>query len=671
MASLQVTEPLHLFSIPSEVLDNLALRPSPLAQTQATQAPVEEEPPVGQSVPGTASCNLCPGTNLGDVQEQRAHFRSDWHRYNVKLRLQSPGATPVTEAQFTNLVDGLEESISGSESSESNETDPSEDKVAALLHRTRLKGKSRSVSPEGRNIPKSPILWFTSTDIPDTQLGVYATIFSTQSSPEAYVEELREMQDGGEDGRQWAVFMTAGGHFAGAVIRVSKSVSEKEAEEAEAAAAASAPVAPKKKSKASKAPQKPAFFLEVIRHKTFHRYTTRRKQGGSQSVNDNAKGPAKSAGALLRRYGEQALKDDIRGLLAEWREDIEASERIFIRANTANMRIFLDFEDSPVRKNDERLRTFPFPTRRPTQSEVVRCVTEVLRVKVSHLTEEALAAQDQALLDSLPKPKPAPAPSTKPPPPEPKVAPVKLTQEEERTRDLWNRMLDMVRKGRLEPLKTFWEKQGRDFVGGVDGRLPNWLDPKDGANATLLQVATASAQPEVVRWLLEDLRADPTIPVPPQLIKYKDGEADDDQTAYDLAPNLEVRNVFGRCAYAHLDWWDWQGKGRVRTILTPEVEAKQKREEAKRAKMRERAKEREAAARPAAVEESEQPKEEKVVKPVDQKPKTGPQRLGGSGTGAAAEMQSVTGLTPEMRARIERERRARAAEARMKALGAG
>jgi Bacteroidetes VLRF1 release factor len=35
----------------------------------------------------------------------------------------------------------------------------------------------------------------------------------------------------------------------------------------------------------------------------------RRKQGGSQSLNDNAKGPAKSAGAQLRRYGEQALRD--------------------------------------------------------------------------------------------------------------------------------------------------------------------------------------------------------------------------------------------------------------------------------------------------------------------------------------------------------------------------
>ena len=35
----------------------------------------------------------------------------------------------------------------------------------------------------------------------------------------------------------------------------------------------------------------------------------RRKQGGSQSVNDNAKGAAVSAGAMLRRYGEQALRD--------------------------------------------------------------------------------------------------------------------------------------------------------------------------------------------------------------------------------------------------------------------------------------------------------------------------------------------------------------------------
>jgi hypothetical protein len=40
----------------------------------------------------------------------------------------------------------------------------------------------------------------------------------------------------------------------------------------------------------------------------------RKKQGGSQSLNDNAKGKANSAGAMLRRYGEQSLKEVHRDL---------------------------------------------------------------------------------------------------------------------------------------------------------------------------------------------------------------------------------------------------------------------------------------------------------------------------------------------------------------------
>lgn len=42
---------------------------------------------------------------------------------------------------------------------------------------------------------------------------------------------------------------------------------------------------------------------------SLNRAVARRKQGGSQSINDNSKGNAKSAGAQLRRYGEQALRD--------------------------------------------------------------------------------------------------------------------------------------------------------------------------------------------------------------------------------------------------------------------------------------------------------------------------------------------------------------------------
>lgn len=46
----------------------------------------------------------------------------------------------------------------------------------------------------------------------------------------------------------------------------------------------------------------------ITHHKTFHSYTVRAKQGGSQSTKDNRSGSfAKSAGASLRRYNEQTL----------------------------------------------------------------------------------------------------------------------------------------------------------------------------------------------------------------------------------------------------------------------------------------------------------------------------------------------------------------------------
>lgn len=99
-------------------------------------------------------------------------------------------------------------------------------------------------------------------------------------------------------------------------------------------------------------------------------YPARRKQGGSQSINDNAKGAAISAGAVLRRYGEQALRDvgylavnnidtelntatqDIRNLLQDWAEDIQDCERIWIRASVSNRRIFLDYEGCVISKGE-------------------------------------------------------------------------------------------------------------------------------------------------------------------------------------------------------------------------------------------------------------------------------------------------------------------------------
>lgn len=41
---------------------------------------------------------------------------------------------------------------------------------------------------------------------------------------------------------------------------------------------------------------------------------------------------------------------DIRALLLDWKDELDLCDRIFIRANTANRRIFLDFDDTPIVK---------------------------------------------------------------------------------------------------------------------------------------------------------------------------------------------------------------------------------------------------------------------------------------------------------------------------------
>ena len=97
----------HLFSLPGELLDTLVPRniltqvpePAPSIPPRA-QSPA----PAAQPTVGSRACNICLGVSFVDVEDQRTHFRSDWHRYNVKVRLN--GGEPVTEAQFTQLVDG-------------------------------------------------------------------------------------------------------------------------------------------------------------------------------------------------------------------------------------------------------------------------------------------------------------------------------------------------------------------------------------------------------------------------------------------------------------------------------------------------------------------------------------------------------------------------------------
>jgi hypothetical protein len=121
--------------------------------------------------------------------------------------------------------------------------------------------------------------------------------------------------------------------------------------------------------------------VDVIASKTFHRYTTRRKQGGAQSANDASKGNAHSAGSSLRRYNESALQKEIRELLASWKDGLDACEFVFIRATgTANRRTLFGYDGAVLRNNDPRIRGFPFTTRRPVPHQLTRLIVDQDRV---------------------------------------------------------------------------------------------------------------------------------------------------------------------------------------------------------------------------------------------------------------------------------------------------
>jgi hypothetical protein len=306
-----------------------------------------------------------------------------------------------------------------------------------------------------------------------------------------------------------------------------------------------------------------------------------------------------------------------------------------------------------------------------TQSELQRCILELTRVKISHLTEEALREQDEAYLASLPKPKPKPQVHVSTPVTT-KVKEPKLSKEEELLRDKWTRLLDMANHGRLDALKDFWEREGKG-LGGIDARIPSWTGVKV---ATLLQYAAQAGQEEVTEWLLNAGHADPTVVVPSGAAVAGQGPLDGDQettritrgphqTAYDLASSRTVRDVFRCSAGAHPEWWDWLGAGRVPSVLNQEmVEEREEKKKVRRKGLKDKIKERESRE----VERASQIEEVAEV-PVLEAPKppesnTGPRKLGGSSGSADA----VAGLTPEMRAKVERERRARAAEARLKML---
>lgn len=231
----------------------------------------------------------------------------------------------------------------------------------------------------------------------------------------------------------------------------------------------------------------------------------------------------------------------------------------------------------------------------------------------------------------------------------------------------------MVHRGRIDALKAFWEREGQN-LGGIDATIPEWTGER---YTTLLQLAARAGQEEITRWLLEEAHADPTIDIPIAADDDTGHESDASdsrpvqtgsrRTAYDMAASRAIRDVFRRCAGAHPEWWDWLGAARVPSALSKEMEeGREEKKKVRRKGLKDKVREREAKekerelASPVAPPVVEQKPKPKVVQDVE-----GPRKLGGR-AGAA---DATAGLSAEMQAKVERERRARAAEARLKNLG--
>jgi hypothetical protein len=170
----------------------------------------EEKPRIELKVDnavGSKSCSLC-GVAFYTVEDQRSHVRSDLHTYNLKQRLR--GANPVSEGDFESLVGDLDESLSGSDSSDSEDDEKGdahkETTLSALLKKQAALSSPNTDVHSSENPPpknpkrgsgKAPLYWFATPTLPsNTYLGIYRGIFTVaeQEKEDAILDTLQNKQ---------------------------------------------------------------------------------------------------------------------------------------------------------------------------------------------------------------------------------------------------------------------------------------------------------------------------------------------------------------------------------------------------------------------------------------------------------------------------------------------
>ena len=606
--------------------------PTPGVEEQEPQVRALPPSQKDDGVPQSTSCSLC-GTTSATVQEQRQHVKSDFHRYNLKLSVKQ--VPPVDEATFTRMIGDLDESISGSDTSDSEDEDENVANEGTLLssllkRQAKLsEGKDEDASRTRKRQPAgtAPMIWMTSPKIAeDDTLGMYKALLTNEEeevSSTSLLEILRRKQltpihakQGGKAATNasnalpkdphYFLCMIGGGHFAAMIVSL----------------------VPEIRKGAGGVEERHAI---VRAHKTFHRYTTRRKQGGSQSANDNAKGNAHSVGSSIRRANEAALELDIRNLLAEWRSMIDSAGLVFVRATGSQNRriLFGPYDGQVLTSRDKRLRSFPFSTKRATQSELLRAFQELTRLKASKLVEIA----------------PEPAKTETPKVSKPKAETPKMSKEDEAAQLHTSQLQNLIRRSKAPGVLLYLQKN--ELLASFQ-----FFPVNDHHHApTALHLASSTNAAAVVSALLLKAHADPAL---------KNG---DGKTAYDLAGDGKTRDAFRVARYQLGDAaFDWSAAHVPTGISQADTDVRTKQEQATSEAA-------EAERRKADLEKLRQQDEQRSVNRLERKAGTGKSLAAATEkTGAEKREEDMRGLTPEQRTRIERERRARAAEERMRRM---
>ncbi|EGW32720.1 uncharacterized protein SPAPADRAFT_137135 [Spathaspora passalidarum NRRL Y-27907] len=589
---------LYIYDLPSKVLDSLEL----LYFDSNTSANIDVSALSTKEPEVVAEKTANKDTDF---------YKSDFYRYNLKRSLQNLPA--ITEDEFEELIERTSiESLSGSDSEsntddddeeeeeEQDESNPREDRLQTLMKRLELENANDDENESTVSFlnTKSAYLLFKSPYVSSSEkaYGIYKSLFTQEqllnANPMTELKQFSQLKT-----KKSALFMIGGGHFAGAIISHTP------------------------KNTRGNAPTAKESILEqgvnIVISKTFHRYTTRRKQGGSQSASDNARGKANSAGSSIRRYNEQALIQEVRELLQEWKSHLNECVSIFIRANGAsNKKILVGYEGAVLQNNDPRIRSFPFTTKRATTSELKRAWVELAYLKEVPIPKASLKTPEVKRAKS-----PSPAKIEKP-------------KEQIRAEEVSAELISLLKKQKAPKLISFIKQNKID----VDSFR---LQPEDRFthSPTLLHYASVNSLNHMVQILVVNLKANPTV-------LNKAG-----RTPAEVASDAETRKVFQivrhKLGESYCDW----KLAKVGPAKSKEEFDREEQEKNEQIKL-----------------EQQKLIQEELAKKTEMELRKPKIQSSGSLATPGADALNMSGLSEQQKMRIMREQRARAAEARMKML---